>query len=103
MKNYFKILLITFAVQLCGYVIGGVLTNLPIGEDIFGSTGLLICLLGFPISIVVDIILANKWAESKKQKLCYTLLMVTNYTWLMLLLYAFWYIDQWIKMLLSVN
>lgn len=63
MKKYLKILIITLGIQLGCWVLGATIANIPLAEDVLGAVGVIIFLLGFPISIVVDIVLATSWGK----------------------------------------
>lgn len=79
MKSYFKILMITMAIQLGCFGINVLHVNMVPIESPLSDLGIWIFLAGFPIAIIVDIVLAIRWGESLKQKLIYIFLMPTNY------------------------
>ena len=93
--------MITLAIQLGGIVLKLLLSNLGRGVDTLSGLGNIIVLLCVFVAIIVDIILAIRWGTSIKEKLVYIFLMPTNYFWLIYLLWAFWYIGQWIEMIKS--
>lgn len=102
MKKYLKILLITLAIQLGGFVVSLIIYNLSGGTGKLSSLGIILVLLCILASIIVDVILAIRWGTSIGKKLIYIFLMPTNYLWLIWLLWAFWYIGQWIDMLMGI-
>lgn len=79
MKSYFKILMITMLIQLVCFGINVLLVNTISMESPLSDLGVWIFLAGFPIALIVDIILAIRWGENLKQKLIYIFLMPTNY------------------------
>ncbi|MBE5929652.1 MAG: hypothetical protein E7268_01160 [Lachnospiraceae bacterium] len=79
MKSYLKILMITMAIQLGCFGINVLLVNTMPMESPLSDLGIWIFLAGFPIALIVDIVLAIRWGESLKQKLIYIFLMPTNY------------------------
>jgi len=102
MKNYIKIFIITLMIQLFGVVVKFLLTNLWVESDILLDLGTAILLLSVVAAIIVDIVLAIRWGRSIKQKLVYIFFMPTNYLWLIYLIWAFWYIGQWIDMISNI-
>lgn len=102
MKPYFKILLITLAVQLGGLGVSKLLYNLSGGSGVLYDLRFVIVLLCILASIIIDIVLAIRWGTSIGKKLIYIFLMPTNYLWLVWLIWAYWYVYQWIEMLGSI-
>lgn len=103
MKKYIKILVITLGIQLGCVVIGMLLTNMPGLRESLAPVGAVLMLVCFPVSIVVDIVLAIKWGDSIPKKLIYIFFMPTNYTWLMFLLFALWHMGQWMDILSNLS
>ncbi|MBE5876473.1 MAG: hypothetical protein E7290_06255 [Lachnospiraceae bacterium] len=89
-------------IQLFGVVVKFLLTNLWVESDILLDLGTAILLLSVVAAIIVDIVLAIRWGRSIKQKLVYIFFMPTNYLWLIYLIWAFWYIGQWIDMISNI-
>ncbi len=79
MKPYFKILLITMLIQLTGFGINFMFVNMVPATSSLSDIGIWIFLAGFPIALIVDIVLAIRWGKDWKQKLIYIFLMPTNY------------------------
>ncbi len=79
MKSYFRILMITMLIQLVCFGINVLLVNTMPMESPLSDLGIWIFLAGFPIALIVDIVLAIRWGENLKQKLIYIFLMPTNY------------------------
>ena len=92
MKSYFKILMITMLIHLGCFGISVLFVNMVPASNPLSDLGIWIFLAGFPIAIIVDIVLAIRWGESLKQKLIYTFLMPTNYMGPILVLGAFLYV-----------
>ncbi|MDE6232035.1 MAG: hypothetical protein K2M60_01625 [Lachnospiraceae bacterium] len=91
MKNYFKIFMITLIFQIGWVVFIRGLPNIPgISSDILGYGLFLV----FPLSIVIDIVLAIKWGNSTKEKLLCIFLMPTNYTWVLMIWVAIWVLKK---------
>lgn len=103
MKKYLKILLITLAIQLGGIFVGLFLSYLGSSMGFLNRLGTIILLGCVPVVIMVDIILAIRWGTNIKQKLIYIFLMPTNYLWIVYLLWAFWYIGQWVDMIMNIS
>ena len=93
MKNYFRILMITMAIQLGCFGINVLLVNTVPMESPLSDLGIWIFLAGFPIALIVDIVLAIRWGKNWKQKLIYIFLMPTNYMGPMLAIGFFWYLS----------
>ena len=102
MKQYFKILLITLAIQLSGFAVSMLLINLSDWTDIWFDLAIVVIWLCILTSIIVDIVLAIRWGTSIGKKLIYIFLMPTNYLWLAWLIWVFWYVGQWIDMLMGI-
>lgn len=102
MKKFLKIFLITLAIQLGGIVAQKILYDLESGSNTLSRVGTIILLVSILVAILVDIILAIRWGSNIKQKLIYIFLMPTNYFWLAFVLWAFWYIGQWLDMLSKI-
>ncbi len=97
MKPFFKILFITMMIQFGCFGINFVFAGIePVAKKLL-EVGFWIFLAGFPIAIIVDVVLAIRWGESLKQKLFYIFLMPTNYVGPMLALMAFLYADMVFK------
>ncbi len=79
MKSYFRILMITMLIQLVCFGINVLLVNTVPMESPLSDFGIWIFLAGFPIALIVDVVLAIRWGENLKQKLIYIFLMPTNY------------------------
>ena len=92
MKTYLKILFITMMIQLGGFVINFILSNMAPTASPLADSGFWIFLAGFPIAIIVDIVLAIRWGKDLKQKLIYIFLMPTNYVGPVLAVGTFLYI-----------
>lgn len=99
MNKYLKILIITTGIQLGSVALGMILANLSEEPGSLSAIGTVLFLFGFLISIVADIVLAIKWGTNTKEKLIYIFLMPTNYTWIVYVLFAFWYVGQWLDIL----
>jgi len=80
-------------------VLGMLLANLPGVQGRLTPVATAILFVGFGVSIVVDIVLAIKWGDSIAKKLIFIFLMPTNYTFLIIVLYSFWLVGQWIEIL----
>ncbi len=102
MKKYFKILIITLTIQLGGILLKMIAFNLGIESNTLLNIGNICVLFSILMSFIVDIILAIRWGTNIRQKLVYIFLMPTNYFWLVYLLWAFWYIGQWIDMITGI-
>lgn len=102
MKNYFKILFITLAIQLFGVMVGLLLSEIQSGVGILNGLGTIFLLGCVPAAIIVDIVLAIRWGTNIKQKLIYIFLMPTNYLWLVFVLWMVWHIRQWIDVLTNI-
>jgi|BioPla2DNA2_1021312.scaffolds.fasta_scaffold100539_2 uncharacterized protein YacL len=103
MKNFIKICLITLAIQLGGIVVGLLVSNLCSASDLLKRLGTTSVLISVLVSIMVDIILAIRWGTNIKKKLIYIFLMPTNYLWIVYVIWAFWYIGQWIDMIMNIS
>lgn len=80
LKNYFRILLITLAIQ------GGMLVlGTGLARGLTYDVVILFCVVGYIGSLVVDICLSVKLDAPVYQKLICTFLMLSNYTPVMLL------------------
>ena len=102
MKNYFKILFITLAIQLSGVMVGLLLSELQSGAGMLNGLGTIFLLGCVPAAIIVDIVLAIRWGTNIKQKLIYIFLMPTNYLWLVFVLWLVWHISQWMNVLTNI-
>lgn len=98
MNKFFKILMITMLIQLGCFGLNVLLVNMVPIESPLSDLGIWIFLAGFPIALIVDIVLAIRWGENLKQKLIYIFLMPTNYMGLILaagfFLYLRWIYEQ---------
>ncbi len=92
MNKFFKILMITMLIQLGCFGINVLLVNMVPIESPLSDFGIWIFIAGFPIALIVDIVLAIRWGENLKQKLIYIFLMPTNYMGPMLVAGAFLYL-----------
>ena len=79
MKSYLKILFITMLIQMVCFWVNVFWSNMIPNESPLSGMGIWIFLAGFPIALVVDIVLAIRWGKDWKQKLIYIFLMPTNY------------------------
>ena len=95
MKSYFKILMITMLIHLGCFGISAMFVNIVSTASPLSDMGIWIFLAGFPIAIIVDIVLAIRWGENLKQKLIYIFLMPTNYMGPLLVAGFFLYL-RWI-------
>lgn len=102
MRNYAKILLITLAIQLSGFVVKLLLFKLLGDADAVDMIGNIIVVISIIASVIVDFILAFRFGTSIKKKLIYIFLMPTNYLWMLYVVWTFWYIDEWIHMLTGI-
>lgn len=102
MKTYFKILFITMMVQLGGFMIYLIFINMAPAGSVLSEAGFWIFLAGFPIAIIVDIVLAIRWGKDLKQKLIYIFLMPTNYLGPILALGFFLYIGWAFKQIFGM-
>lgn len=101
--KYIKIFMITLAIQLGGIVVKFLLSNLGRGSDTLSGIGTIVVLLCVLAAFIVDIILAVRWGTNINKKLAYIFLMPTNYLWIAYLVWAFWYIGQWIDMITNIS
>ena len=84
--------MITMAIQLGCFGINVLLLNMTPIESPLDDLGIWIFLAGFPIALIVDIVLAVRWGKDWKQKLIYIFLMPTNYMGPMLVAGFFLYL-----------
>lgn len=103
MKPYFKILFITMLIHLGCFGMSVMFVNMVPTESTLSDIGLWIFLAGFPIAIIVDIILAIRWGKDLKQKLIYIFLMPTNYMGLILAVGSYLYIGWAFKQIFGVS
>lgn len=102
MKNYFKILFITMMIQLAGFGINVLFSNMAPPGSLLSDAGFWIFLAGFPIALIVDIVLAIRWGKDLKQKLIYIFLMPTNYMGPILAVGTFLYIGWVFEQLFGI-
>lgn len=91
--------MITLGIQLGSLAVGMLLANMPGMQGNLAPLGTVLLLISFPISIVVDVVLSIKWGADIAKKLIYIFLMPTNYTLLIVILWAFRVIGQWMEIL----
>lgn len=98
MKIYFKILLITGGIQVATFIISRIIDKLSIGggENFISSVGVII--VGILVSTILGIILPLRWYHTKKGKILGIVLLLTNYTWLILAVSVF----TFVKLLLDI-
>ena len=94
--------MITLVIQLSGIVLKLLLSNLGSGSDTLERLGTIIVLVCGVVAIIVDIILAIRWGTNIKKKLIYIFFMPINYLWIIYVFWAFWYIGQWIDMIMNI-
>ncbi len=92
MKVYFKILGITAGMQLLGFIVEELMSDISI-------YGIVIFLAVCCFSIIVDIVLSVKWGKTLAQKFVCIFLMPTNYTLILFLLYIAWFVGEWLDIL----
>lgn len=102
MKNYVKILFITMLIHLGCFGINVLFVNMVPASNPLSDIGIWIFLAGFPIAIIVDIVLAIRWGKDWKQKLIYIFLMPTNYMGPILVLGAFLYVRWMFEQMFGV-
>ena len=66
------------------------------------NVGLWIFLAGFPIAIIVGVVLALRWGYDLKQKLMYIFLMPTHYAGPLLLLWSFMFIGRILRQMFEL-
>ncbi len=91
-KAYFKILLITTAIQIACFAISksvaGILRSTS--DEVLGEVIIIGMAIGLFLSITISVILAFKWVKTIKGRLACIFLMPTNYTWILALLEVAW-------------
>lgn len=102
MRNYFKILFITMMIQLAGFGMVFLFSNIAPTASQLPDVGFWIFIASFPIAIIVDIVLALRWGKDWKQKLIYILLMPTNYVGPILAVGTFLYIGWVFKQIFGM-
>lgn len=84
MKTYIKIFIITLAIQV-GF---SLLKFLMINNINIHSNIIFVCVvMKYLVSFLVDVILSLLWGKNKKEKFVCIFFMLTNYTWLISVLF----------------
>ena len=91
-KAYFKILLITTAIQIVCFAISKSVAKIlrSTSDEVLGEVIIIGMTIGLLLSITISVILAFRWVKTIKGRLSCIFLMPTNYTWILALLGVAW-------------
>lgn len=88
MKNYIKILFITFGIQIAGYICMNLTDYFFRTFSICTVASVYVLGIFIASSMILSIFLSMKWQKTNLAKFVSVILMPTNYTWLIIAIIA---------------